>query len=135
MGFFSRKEKLVAPVSGNLIPLSQVSDPVFSQGMMGEGFAVEPTNAKVVAPIDGVIKSIFPTKHALTLTSNQGRDLLIHIGIDTVQLKGVGFQVLVEEGQRVSSGESLVIFDLTKSRRKNCQMLLWFYFPKIRVLN
>lgn len=102
---------------------------------MGEGFAVEPTNAKVVAPIDGVIKSIFPTKHALTLTSNQGRDLLIHIGIDTVQLKGVGFQVLVEEGQRVSSGESLVILIVTKSRRKNCQMLLWFYFPKIRVLN
>ncbi len=59
---------------------------------MGEGFAVEPTNAKVVAPIDGVIKSIFPTKHALTLTSNQGRDLLIHIGIDTVQLKESGFK-------------------------------------------
>lgn len=130
MGFFSRKEKLVAPVSGNLIPLSRVSDPVFSQGMMGEGFAVEPTNAKVVAPIDGVIKSIFPTKHALTLTSNQGRDLLIHIGIDTVQLKGVGFQVLVEDGQRVSSGESLVIFDCDQIKAEKLSDVIMVLFPE-----
>lgn len=130
MGFFCRKEKLVAPVSGNLIPLSKVSDPVFSQGMMGKGFAVEPKNAKIVAPVDGVIKSIFPTKHALIITSDHGHGILIHIGIDTVQLKGVGFQVLVEEGQRVSVGEALMIFDCDQIKEENLSDVVMVLFPE-----
>ena len=98
--------------------------------MMGNGFAVEPTSARVLSPVAGVIKSIFPTKHALTLTSEQGRDVLIHIGIDTVQLKGVGFQVLVEEGHKLFVGEPLIIFDCDQIRAEKLSDVVMVLFPE-----
>lgn len=102
---------VASPVEGRLIDLSQVSDPVFSQKMMGEGFAVIPESDQVVAPVSGTAVSVFPTGHAVGLRTSQGVDVLIHIGLDTVSLKGEGFQVLVREGDQVDLGEPIVNFD------------------------
>ena len=135
MAVFKQKEKINAPVSGKLFPLTKVSDPVFSQGLMGEGFAIDPVSAKVCAPADSVIKAVFPTKHALTLTSDNGLDILIHIGIDTIRLNGVGFQVEVGEGQKVNSGETLVIFDPEQIKAEKLDDTVMVLFPEAKNLN
>lgn len=103
---------LSTPVNGNLLALSKVKDPVFSQGLMGQGFAVEPIDGKVVAPVDGVVTVISETKHALGIKTNNGVDVLIHMGIDTVELKGKPFDVLVKQGDRVTMGEDIVKMNL-----------------------
>lgn len=103
---------LSTPVNGNLLALSKVKDPVFSQGLMGQGFAVEPIDGKVVAPVDGVVTVISETKHALGIKTNNGVDVLIHMGIDTVELKGKPFDVLVKQGDRVTTGEDIVKMNL-----------------------
>lgn len=105
-------EKLLSPLTGKVIPLEEVPDAVFSSKMMGDGFAIEPTSGTVVAPIDGEILSVFPTKHAIAFKSTGGIEILIHIGLDTVELKGEGFEVLVESGDSVKQGQQLVKFDL-----------------------
>ena len=104
--------KLYNPINGNVVPISEVADPVFSQKMMGDGFGVEPTDGEVYSPVDGKIASVFPTKHALGLKLDNGVDLLIHIGIDTVELEGKPFTVLVEEGDQVTPETLLVKVDL-----------------------
>lgn len=106
------KVELHNPSNGNVIPISEVADPVFSQKMMGDGFGVEPTDGDVYSPVNAEILSIFPTKHALGLKLDNGVDLLIHIGIDTVELEGKPFTVLVEEGDRVTPETLLVKVDL-----------------------
>lgn len=106
------KVKLYNPVNGNIVPISEVTDPVFSQKMMGDGFGVEPTDGEVYSPVDAKVMSVFPTKHALGLKLDNGVDLLIHIGIDTVELEGKPFTVLVEEGDRVTPETLLVKVDL-----------------------
>ncbi|GKU27843.1 glucose-specific PTS transporter subunit IIBC [Clostridium folliculivorans] len=108
----SSNDRIVVPISGKLLDLSEVPDNVFASRMMGDGFAINPTDGLVVAPVDGVVESIFPTKHALTMTASNGRELLIHIGIDTMNLKGEGFELLAEAGQKVKKGESLLKVDL-----------------------
>lgn len=105
------KVKLHNPTNGNVIPISEVADPVFSQKMMGDGFGVEPTDGEVYSPVDAKIMSVFPTKHAVGLKLDNGIDLLIHIGIDTVELEGKPFTVLVEEGDRVTPETLLVKVD------------------------
>ena len=87
-------------------------DPAFANGALGNGVVIEPTEGKVVAPFDGTIVTLFPTKHALGLISDNGTELLIHIGIDTVQLEGEGFEAFVKQGDRVKKGQTLVTFDL-----------------------
>lgn len=107
-----RKEEYVAFMAGKLLSLEKVNDPVFSQKIMGDGFAIEPRQGKVVAPCDGEIVTVFPTGHAYGLKQKSGRELLIHLGIDTVELKGLGFKSFVSEGQKVKVGEILGEMDL-----------------------
>ncbi|MDR3240763.1 MAG: PTS transporter subunit IIBC [Lactobacillaceae bacterium] len=103
---------LVAPASGHLIPITAVKDEVFSSKMMGDGFAIEPTDGKVVAPIKGEISSIFPTKHALGITTVNGNEILVHMGIDTVELKANAFDILVQIGDAVEAGTPIANVDL-----------------------
>ena len=107
------KLELHAPVTGEAIAITEVSDPVFASKMMGDGFAVKPDNGQIYAPIEGVITSVFPTKHAITLKGNNGVDVLLHMGIDTVALKGQGFDILVTENQKVTTDTQLANIDLT----------------------
>ncbi|MCY7794955.1 glucose-specific PTS transporter subunit IIBC [Bacillus spizizenii] len=105
-------ETFIYPLKGETVSLTDVPDQVFSEKMMGEGFAIDPSEGKVVAPADGEIVSIFPTKHAIGFMSAGGTEILIHVGIDTVKLSGEGFEAHVTSGQAVKQGELLLTFDL-----------------------
>lgn len=107
-----KKMAIASPIEGTLLPLSDVPDPVFSSGAMGKGVGIEPTIGRAVAPFDGTVTMIFPTSHAIGLTSNDGVEVLIHIGLDTVQLEGKHFTAHVENGQAVNQGDILVEFDI-----------------------
>ncbi|AUI72539.1 glucose PTS transporter subunit IIA [Companilactobacillus alimentarius] len=103
---------LAAPVDGKFMKLSQVKDPVFSEGLMGQGFAIEPTDGKVVSPVDGTVTLVSETKHAFGIKTPDGADVLVHLGIDTVDLKGEPFTVLIKQGDRVKMGQDVVKMDL-----------------------
>ncbi len=103
--------ELFSPAAGTLMPLEQVPDPVFSQHMLGNGFAVNPQNGEVSSPCGGTITNINQNKHALVISQN-GFEVLIHVGVETVSLKGKGFDVLVKQGQAVQAGQALLRFDL-----------------------
>ena len=109
-------EEVYSVADGEVIALEQVKDPVFSQKMMGDGFAVEPANGNIVSPVSGTVSSIFPTKHALGLVTEAGLEVLVHIGLDTVSLEGKPFTVHVTEGQKVAVGDLLVTADLDAIR-------------------
>ena len=109
-----QKESIPAPLEGRVLPLSEVADAAFSQGVLGKGMAVEPTKGVVTSPVNGVVETIFPTKHAVGLTSDSGIEVLIHIGMDTVQLEGKYFTAFVESGDRVTAGQKLITFDMEK---------------------
>ncbi|HAX72591.1 MAG TPA: PTS glucose transporter subunit IIA [Firmicutes bacterium] len=118
---FKKKEQptgVVAPINGKLLPITEVPDPVFSQKMMGDGFAIEPTDGKVYSPVNGKVLNVFPTKHAVALQSNDGLEILIHFGMDTVTLKGEGFTAHVGEGDTVSANDLLLSVDLEAVRPK-----------------
>lgn len=104
--------EVFSPINGTLVPLNEVPDPVFSSGAMGQGVGIEPLDQKIVAPFDGEITVIADTKHAIGLTSKEGVELLIHIGLDTVELEGKGFNPYVEVGQTVKRGDMLMEFDI-----------------------
>lgn len=108
----SKGNEVKAPIKGNLIPLSEVSDDVFSQKMLGDGFAVKPTGQEVVAPVSGTITTLFPTKHAIGIKTDEGLEVLIHLGIDTVELKGEPFKLFVEQGDSVKAGDKLAEMDI-----------------------
>ncbi|MEI1419973.1 glucose-specific PTS transporter subunit IIBC [Bacillus cabrialesii] len=105
-------EAFIYPLKGKTVSLADVPDQVFSEKMMGEGVAIDPSEGKVVAPADGEIVSIFPTKHAIGFKSAGGTEILIHVGIDTVKLNGEGFEAHVTSGQAVKQGETLLTFNL-----------------------
>ena len=109
-------EEVYSVADGEVIALEQVKDPVFSQKMMGDGFAVEPENGNIVSPVSGTVSSVFPTKHALGLVTEAGLEVLVHIGLDTVSLEGKPFTVHVAEGQKVAAGDLLVTADLDAIR-------------------
>ena len=109
-------EEVYSVADGEVIALEQVKDPVFSQKMMGDGFAVEPTNGNIVSPVSGTVSSVFPTKHALGIVTEAGLEVLVHIGLDTVSLEGKPFTVHVAEGQKVAAGDLLVTADLDAIR-------------------
>nr|WP_308416494.1 glucose PTS transporter subunit IIA [Priestia megaterium] len=102
----------ILPFDGYVMPLEDVPDAVFSSKMMGDGFAIEPTNNTLVSPINGEVVSIFPTKHAIGLKTDEGLEILIHVGIETVALKGQGFTCLVEDGQKIKQGTPLLKLEL-----------------------
>ncbi|TKH04760.1 PTS glucose transporter subunit IIA [Peribacillus simplex] len=105
-------EQLLAPINGQVINIEDVPDPVFSGKMMGDGIAILPEEGLVVSPIDAEVIQVFHTKHALGLRTKHGIELLIHIGLETVNLEGEGFEVHVAEGQNVKAGDKLVTFDI-----------------------
>lgn len=121
---FGKKEEtvktiqLLSPITGKAVNLSEVPDPVFSEKMMGDGVAIEPTEGVVVSPAEGEIVQVFPTKHAVGIKAKNGAELLIHIGLETVSLKGEGFETHVKQGDKVKAGDKLVTFDLSVINEK-----------------
>lgn len=106
------KEAVLSPVKGSVMPLAKATDQAFAQGALGKGVLIEPTEGIVKAPFDGTVMTLFPTKHAIGLISDQGMELLIHIGMDTVQLEGKHFEAKVAQGDKVKKGDVLVTFDI-----------------------
>jgi len=108
----SKEVAIKAPLTGEFNDLSEVPDPVFAEKMMGDGFAITPSEGVVVSPVDGEIVQVFHTKHAVGIRSNEGLEVLIHVGLETVKLEGQGFEAHVTEGQKVKAGDQLLTFDL-----------------------
>ena len=103
-----------SPMSGKIIPIKEIGDGVFSEEILGPGCGIEPNEEVVIAPFDGTISTVAETKHAIGITSNEGVELLIHVGMDTVSMNGDGFTVKVQVGQKVHAGQSLLSFSLEK---------------------
>ncbi|MEO1768798.1 PTS sugar transporter subunit IIA [Candidatus Enterococcus ferrettii] len=116
--FKKNKKEIYCPVNGEVIAIEAVNDPVFASKAMGDGFAVEPLDGAIYAPMTGKVTSVFPTKHAIGLVTDDGLELLIHIGIDTVALNGEGFDILVAEGDAVTADTQLAKVDLEHLRKE-----------------
>ncbi len=108
----SKDGAIIAPLTGRFVPLEEVPDPVFAQKMMGDGFAIEPTEGTVVSPVEGEIVQFFPTKHAIGIKTASGVEVLIHVGLETVSMNGEGFEGHVQVGDKVKVGTKLISFDL-----------------------
>ena len=108
--------RILAPITGNVIPLAEIPDPIFAGGILGDGVGIEPEIGEVCAPFDGTIASTTDTLHAIGLTGPGGVEMLIHVGIDTVNMKGEGFNLLVKMGDTVKAGQKLLTFDINKIR-------------------
>ena len=104
--------EVVSPLAGQVKPLSQATDPVFSSGVMGQGVVIEPSQGELVSPVNGTVTVLFPTKHAVGIVSEKGVEMLMHIGMDTVSLDGKGFEAHVEQGDKVVVGQQLISFDM-----------------------
>ena len=104
--------KFISPLNGQLVAISEVKDPVFSQKMMGDGFAIVPSSNDVVSPVDATIEVLFPTGHAIGLKTNDGVEILIHLGIDTVKSKSNSFKLLKQVGDKVSAGDPIIQMSL-----------------------
>ncbi|GCF94927.1 PTS N-acetylglucosamine transporter subunit IIABC [Enterococcus florum] len=130
---FNKKKStdIYQAVKGEVIPLSEVADQVFSQEMMGRGFAIRPAEGVIETPIEGVIDSVFPTKHAVTIKNANDVAILVHIGIDTVELNGEGLDILVKEGEKVTKGTQIaqVDFEAIKTNGKGTDVI--FVFPEL----
>ena len=128
-------EAIETVADGEVVKLEDVKDPVFSQKMMGDGFAVEPANGKIYSPVAGKVTSVFPTKHALGLLTEAGLEVLVHIGLDTVSLEGKPFEVHVAEGQTVAAGDLLVTADLAaikEAGRETTTIVVFTNAPAIK---
>lgn len=108
---------IYAPIKGNVIARDQIPDPTFASGMLGEGIGIEPAMGEVVAPFDGTVAIVMDSKHAVAVVGNNGMELLIHVGIDTVNMNGDGFKVFAEAGQKVYKGQKLLEFDIEKIKK------------------
>jgi PTS system glucose-specific IIA component len=118
--FKNKKEvTLVAPITGKVIPLEQVEDPVFANKMAGDGLAIVPEQGVVVAPVDATVAHLFETNHAIGLQTKEGLEILIHIGLDTVNLKGEGFKSFVQVGDKAKQGQKLIEFDIERIKKAN----------------
>ena len=114
---FGKKEEInpnhiYAPMAGEAVEISEVPDPTFSSGMLGNGIAIKPTDGKVYAPVNGTVDTMFETGHAVSLVSDNGIEILIHVGLETVGLNGAPFQVKCKSGQKVKKGDLLMTADL-----------------------
>lgn len=106
------KKVILAPVEGKAVSLKEVNDPTFSQEILGKGVAVIPSKGRVVAPADGVVSVFFETKHAVSITADNGAEIIVHVGLDTVNLKGEHYTAYKKQGDKVKAGELLLEFDL-----------------------
>ena len=106
------KKVILAPVEGKAVSLKEVNDPTFSQEILGKGVAVIPSKGRVVAPADGVVSVFFETKHAVSITADNGAEIIVHVGLDTVNLKGEHYTSYKKQGEHVKAGELLVEFDI-----------------------
>ncbi|MGM0216154.1 PTS sugar transporter subunit IIA [Enterococcus sp. AZ109] len=128
MGFFSKKVTVYSPVKGTVKTIDQVNDEMFSTKALGDGFAVEPADGVIVSPVEATVTSVFPTKHAISLKTKNGLEVLIHIGIDTVELSGSGFEIHVKEGTKVTQDTKLAVVDFNylKSEGKDTDVMVVF---------
>lgn len=114
---------IVSPIKGEIVPLTEVKDETFASEMMGKGIAIKPVDGKVVSPVNGTIETIFKTKHAIGLKSDDGAEILIHIGMDTVQLEGKHFKAHVKNGDTVKVGDTLVEFDMEAIEKEGYELI------------
>ncbi len=120
--------KIFAPIEGKCVRIEEVNDAVFSSRMMGDGFAVIPHGDTVAAPVSGEIIMVADTRHAIGIRNKKGEEILVHIGIDTVELKGEGFTCFVKQGDTVKSGEPLIRFDREFMEKKGMDMTIMVIF-------
>lgn len=132
------KEVFVSPMKGKVMNLSEVKDKVFSEGIMGDGFAIELEDKDIVSPVDGKVAMTYPTKHAIGIKSDNGMEILIHIGMDTVELDGKGFELFVEDNQKIKKGQLLTRVDLDYIKEKGKSLVSPVVFTsgeKIKLLD
>lgn len=122
---------ILSPIKGENKALDQVSDPVFAKKMMGDGIAIIPRTETIYSPIDGVISAVFPSKHAIGITAKNHLELLIHIGLETVELEGEGFTEYVEMGEEVKVGDKLIDFDLKKIEQNGKETDIMIVITKV----
>ena len=121
MGFFDKLfgkklEGIYAPIAGKAVAITEVPDPTFAEGMLGNGIAIEPTDGKVYAPCDATVDMMFDTGHAVSMTTESGIEILVHVGLETVGLEGKPFTVHVQNGDKVKKGQLLIEADLDAIR-------------------
>ncbi|MET2156783.1 PTS sugar transporter subunit IIA [Enterococcus faecalis] len=129
MGLFKKKEEVIFnPVTGQVVPIEEVHDELFSSKALGDGFGILPTQSDIYSPVEGNVVSIFPTKHAISIVTKNGIELLVHMGIDTVELNGQGFDILVEENQKITQNTLLAKMDLeyVKNNQKQTDIMIIF---------
>ncbi|SHE85471.1 glucose-specific PTS transporter subunit IIBC [Clostridium fallax] len=125
-------ESIVAPLSGKVLDISEVPDSVFAQKMMGDGFAINPSGGEVFSPVSGTISILFPTKHAVGITSESGLEILIHVGMDTVSLNGEGFKAFVEQGDSVKAGQKLLEVNIKEIENKVPSIITPIVFTNLK---
>ena len=116
-------EEITAPVSGEIIPLEKVPDQTFASGVLGKGVAIEPSEGKIYAPADGTVTTFFPTKHAIGITTDKGAEILIHVGLNTVELDGKFFETHTQENARVKKGDLLLSFDMSEIKKAGYKLV------------
>jgi len=129
---FQRKKTLKSVANGKIVPLSEVNDEVFSTNMMGVGYAVANHDGKIYSPINGKIESVFPTLHAITIKSDRGATILVHMGLDTVDLKGEPFELFVQAGDSVSENQLMAQMDLKMLKEKNKDSIVMVVLPEVQ---
>ena len=122
--------ELYSPMKGEVLPVEQSEDPMFASKMLGDGIAVNPTDGTVYAPCDGTLTLLYETKHALGITADNGIDLLIHVGIDTVQMNGEGFETFAAQGDRIRKGQKLLTVDLDLVKEKGYSTQTMMILPQ-----
>lgn len=128
----NNENMFISPLKGKIMPITDVPDQVFSGKMMGDGFAILPVDGTVVSPVDGKVVHIFPTKHAVGLETDGGREVLIHFGIDTVNLKGEGFEAFVAQGDKVTKGQQLLKVDLAYVKKNVPSIITPIVFTNLK---
>lgn len=111
-GVVDTNETIKLPMEGEVVPVTEVSDPTFGEEIVGKGIAIKPSSGRVLAPVNGTVSTVFETKHAITMISDQGAEILIHIGLDTVKLRGQFFNTYVVSGQKINVGDLMIDCDL-----------------------
>lgn len=122
-GSEKEREKILAPVEGTVVPLSEVNDPTFSQEILGKGVAIVPAKGRVVAPANGVLTVVFETKHAISVTTDGGAEIIVHVGLDTVNLKGEHYTAYKKQGDKVKAGDLLLEFDMDAIKKAGYEVI------------